>query len=206
MPQIALQYTNKMTPEQAALLRESFVATYGGSNGLGTKARKLPLVLTEGGTAKELSISPVDMQLLESRQFEREDICQAMGVPPVLIGDNNKTSSWGTGIEQITIGFVKFTVKPHLRRWQEELNRKIYRKAGPFAEYDLDELVSGDSKAQAAAFRSALGGPGTGDGYMSVNEVRNKKNMPPIEGGEKPFKADPKHPGNPKPTTEKDEE
>lgn len=184
MPQIALTYASKMSPDQQKMLRESFVATYGGTGG-----RKLPLVLTEGGTVSELSISPVDMQLLESRRFEREDICQALGVPPVLIGDNDKTSSWGTGIEQITLGFVKYTVKPHLCRWEEELNRKLFRNAGPFIEFDLDALLRGDSKAQAEAFRSALGGPGTGDGYMTINEIRKIKNLPPAENGDQLFKA-----------------
>lgn len=193
MPQIALSYPNKMNPEQSKNLRDSFVATYGS----GTGARKLPLVLAEGGTVHELSISPVDMQLLESRRFEREDICQALGVPPVLIGDNDKTSSWGTGIEQITLGFVKYTVKPHLCRWEEEINRKIFRNAGPFVEFDLDALLRGDSKAQAEAFRAALGGPGTGDGFQTVNEIRRIKNLPPVEGGDALFKA------NTTPTTAK---
>jgi len=188
MPQISLTYPNKLNAEQAKLLRESFVAAYGGgSNGAGS--RKLPLVMAEGGKAEALSISPIDMQLLESRRFEREDICQALGVPPVLIGDNTKSTSWGTGIEQITLGFVKYTVKPHLVRWQEEMNRKLFRKAGPFVEFDLDGLLRGDTKAQDESFRAGLGGPGTGDGYLTVNEIRKIKNMPPIEGGDVLFKA-----------------
>jgi hypothetical protein len=129
--------------------------------------------------------------LLASRRFEREDMCQACGVPPVLIGENEKTSSWGTGVEQITLGFVKFTVSPHLVRWGQELNRKLFRRAGMFVEFDLDALLRGDSKAQAEAFRAALGGPGTGDGWMSVNEVRRLKNLPPLPGddNDKPFRA-----------------
>mgnify|MGYP000148993215 CR=1 FL=1 len=184
MPQIALTYPDKMNPEQAAQLRASFVATY-----TGVGARKLPLVLTQGGDVKELSISPVDMQLIESRRFEKEDICQALEVPPVLIGDNDKTSSWGSGIEQITLGFVKFTVKPKLTRWQEEINRKFFRNAGQFVEFQLDGLLAGDSKAQSEFFKSALGGPGTGDGYMTVNEVRRIKNLPRLDGGDELYKA-----------------
>lgn len=182
MPQIALTYPNKLSSEQAQLLRDSFVSTYGDNSG--RAARKLPLVLSEGATVKELSISPVDMQLLEARRFEREDICQAFGVPPVLIGDTEKASSWGTGIEQITLGFVLFTLKPHLARWEEELNRKLFKRAGQFVEFELDGLLRGDSKAQADAFRVALGGPGTGDGFMTVNEVRRLKNLPPMAGAE----------------------
>ena len=57
-------------------------------------------MLTEGGKVTELSISPVDMQLIESRRYEKEDICQALGVPPIIIGDSDKASSWGTGIDR----------------------------------------------------------------------------------------------------------
>lgn len=176
MPQIAITYPEKakMIEGQQELLRKAFISTYG----TGTGSRKLPLILTGGATVSEMSISPVDMQLLESRRFEREDICQAFGVPPVLIGENEKTSSWGSGIEQITLGFVKYTIKPHLTRWEEELNRKLFRNAGPFLEFDLDELLRGDSAAQAEADRAALGGPGTGDGYKTVEEVRRSRNLP----------------------------
>lgn len=184
MPQISLEFASKMSPAQAAELRQSFVATY-----TGVGARKLPLVLTEGGKANALSISPVDMQLIESRRFEKEDICQAIGVPPVLIGDNDKTSSWGTGIEQITLGFVKYKVKPSICRWEEELNRKLFRNAGKFLEFEFNGLMRGDSKAQSEVFKAALGGPGSGDGHMTVAEVRKIQNLPFIEGTDVLFKA-----------------
>lgn len=184
MPQIALTYPNKLNQDQAELLRRSFTATY-----TGTTSRKVPLILTEGGAVSELSISPVDMQLIESRRFEKEDICQAFGVPPVLIGENEKVSSWGTGVEQITLGFVRFTLAPMLRRWEEELNRKLFRRAGQFVAFNFDALLRGDSKAKAEAYRAGLGGPGSGDGYMTVNEVRKLENLPPVDGGDEPFRA-----------------
>lgn len=186
MPQIALTYPHKLAPDQAALLRQSFVATY-----TGTGSRKLPLILTEGGTANQLTMSPIDMDLLASRHFEKETICQAAGVPPVMIGDNEKTSSWGTGVEQISLGFVRYSLKPRLRRWSEEMNRKLFRRAGMFLEFDLAELIKGDSKAQADSDRAALGGPGSGDAWLSVNEVRRSRNLAPIPGAEfdKPFRA-----------------
>lgn len=189
MPQIALQYPNKFDPKQSQQLRDSFVATYGGQGG-----RKLPLVLTEGGTVKELSISPVDLELIAMRGYEKADICEALGVPPILIGSSEKVSSWGSGIEQITLGFVKFTVKPMLKRWEEEINRKLFRVSGQFVEFELDGLLRGDSKAQSDAFRAALGGPGTGSGYRTQNEVRKLLNLPADldPNSDKLFRADPK--------------
>lgn len=177
MPQIALSYPHKLSIDQAELLRKSFVATY-----TGTGARKIPLILTEGGTATTLSISPADLELMAARGFEKSEVCEAFGVPPILIGDSTKTSSWGTGIEQITIGFVRFTLAPMLCRWEEELNRKLFRRAGQFVEFSLDALLRGDSKAKSDAYRAALGGPGSGDAYMTVDDIRKLENLPAMGG------------------------
>lgn len=177
MPQVVLKYPQKLTPAAAELLRQSFVATY-----TGTGARKLPLILTEGADAAALNISPADMELMAARGFEKLDICEAFGVPPIIIGNSDKTSAWGTGIEQITIGFVRFTLAPMLCRWEEELNRKLFRRAGMFVNFSLDALMRGDSKARADAYRAALGGPGTGDGYLTVDDVRKFENMPALGG------------------------
>lgn len=182
MPQIAIKFPKAMTAAQADFFRTSFASTYNGNEG-----RKLPLVLTEGSEAQELSMHPADAQLLESRQFERHEICQAFGVPPILIGDSEKVSSWGTGIEQITIGFVRYTVKPMLKRWEEELNRKLYRKAPNFLRFELSELMRGDSTAQAAYFRAAIGGASSGSGWMTINEVRATQNLAPVPGGDVTF-------------------
>ena len=185
MPQIALSSPAAIKRDQAKNLRDAFVATYTGG-----QARKLPLVLEGGMDVKVLSIKPVDMELMAQRGFEKDDICEAIGVPAVLIGRNEKTTSWGTGVEQITLGFVRYRLKPLLCRWEEELNRKLFRRAGTFVEFNLDALMRGDSKAQADYYRAAIGGPGTGDGWMAVDEVRKLQNMAPLGGDSStPFRA-----------------
>jgi hypothetical protein len=50
-------------------------------------AHRLPLVLTEGTEAKEISINAKDAQLLEARKFQVVDIARAFGVPPHMIGE-----------------------------------------------------------------------------------------------------------------------
>lgn len=187
MPKITLEYPARMNKEQARDARDSFVATY--MEGGGT--RRLPLILTEGGKANPLSISAVDMELMAARRMDKGEICEALGVPPIIIGDSERTSSWGTGVEQVTLGWVRFSVQPMLARWEEELNRKLFSRAGQFVEFSLEALLRGDSKAQADAYRAALGGPGTGDGWMSVNEVRRILNRPALDAAEakEPFRA-----------------
>lgn len=186
MPRVALEYPNNLNPHDAAALRDSFAAIYGQAEG-----GRLPLVLANGGKAHELSISPVDMELLASRRLDKQTICEVMGVPPIIIGDSEKSSSWGTGVEQILLAWVKFDLAPMLSGWEEELNRKLFRRAGRFVEFNLGALLRGDSKAQSDSFRAALGGPGTGDGWMSVNEVRRLLNLPKLDGDgyDQPFRA-----------------
>ena len=186
MPRIALEYPATLNPAQAQQVRDAFVSIYGAGAGA-----KLPLVLANGGKAHELSISPVDLELLASRRLDKQTICEVMGVPPIIIGDSEKTSSWGTGVEQVMLGWVRFDLAPMLAGCEEELNRKLFRKAGRFVEFSLGGLLRGDSKAQSDSFRAALGGPGTGDGWMTVNEVRGLLNLPRLTDAEadKPFKA-----------------
>ncbi len=178
-PSIVLNSASKMSPEQVTQLQTAFASKYAGIE----NAHRLPLVLTEGITAKELSLSAEDSQLLEARKFQVIDIARAFGVPPHMIGETSASTSWGSGIEAMSRGFVTYTLQPHLVRIEQELNRKLFpRDAGRFVEFDRDALLEGDSAAQAAYYRAALGGPGTGMGWMSVDEVRKHKNMAPRGG------------------------
>jgi len=78
---------------------------------------------------------------------------------------------------------VMHTLRLHLKRLEQELNRKLFpRDTGKFVRFDLGDLIEGDSKAQAEYNRAALGGPGTGMGWMTVDEVRKSKGLPPLKG------------------------
>jgi HK97 family phage portal protein len=176
---IVIQSPGKMGQEQITNLQAMYAAKYSGLQ----NAHRLPLVLTEGNTAKEVSINASDAQLLESRRFQVADIARAFGVPPHMIGETSSSTSWGTGLEQMAIGFVRYTLQPHLARMQQELNRKLYpRSTRRFIEFNRDAALQGDSVAEANAFKAALGGPGAGPGYMTVDEIRKLKNLPPLGG------------------------
>lgn len=171
-----------MTPKQQDDFRAAWVAKYG--SGVGVS--KVPLILTEGLDVSELSMTSVDAQLLESRQFQVIDIARAFGLPPHMIAETSASTSWGSGIEQMSMGFIKWALRPHLQRWQQEMNRKLFGRNTFFIEFNVDGHLEGDSKAQAEYFARALGGPGA-QGWMTQNEVRRLKNLPPIAGGDKLF-------------------
>lgn len=177
-PSIVLNAPGKMSPDQIGNLQRAFAEKYAGVD----NAHRLPLVLTEGLKAEPLSITAEDSQLLDARKFQVIDIARAFGVPPHMIGETSASTSWGSGIESMSRGFVTYTLQPHLIPIEQELNRKLFRTSGRFIEANRDALMEGDSKAQAEYFRAALGGPGTGQGWMTVDDVRKLKNLAPVGG------------------------
>lgn len=178
-PSVILQFPEMMSPEQIELLQAQFVKKYSGIE----NARKIPLILTEGGSAHELSISAEDSQLLEARKFQVVDIARAFGVPPHMIGETSASTSWGSGIEAMTRGFFTYTLQQRLIRIEQELNRKLFpRNPGRRIEYDREAILEGDTKSQASYYRAALGGPGTGQAWMTVDEIRQRKNLSPLGG------------------------
>lgn len=178
-PQIAIKAPGQMGPDQQEALREAFVAKYAGNGPSG-----VPLVLTEGLEIQELSMTAADAQLLESRKWQVVDIARAFGVPPFMIGEMEKTTSWGSGIEQMYIGFVRGTLRSHIKRIQPELNRKLWpTRQKTLVEFDTFELTAGDAVSQADYFSKALGGT-QNPAWMTQNQVRQRLNMPPMDGGD----------------------
>lgn len=178
---VALKYPASLKPDQIDQLRANWLKSYGGSEN-----SHLPLVLTNGGDATALSLSAVDQQLLESRRFHVEDIARAFGVPPHMIGHTEKTTSWGSGVEQMGIGFVKYTLQPHLTRIEQELNHKLFGTTRLFVEFVVEGLLRGDSKSRGDYYRQAVGGS-QGPGWMTRNEIRKLENLPQIDSGDELF-------------------
>lgn len=195
---IVLETDGKMDEEAIRKLQLVFAEKYSGVE----NAHKRPLVLTEKMKARTLSVSAQDAQLLDARKYQVHDICRAFGVPPHMVGETSASTSWGSGLESMGRGFVTYTLNPPLRRFEQELNHKLFRTPRFYVEFDRSALWQGDSKARADADKAALGGPGAGPGYKSVDEIRREHNLPPLGGRYKepywpPDKA--AGAGNPKP-------
>lgn len=169
----------KLSTEQRDMIRETW------KNYRSKYSSGLPPLLSGGLEIAPLTLNAEDAQLLESRQYSVEQIARVFGVPPHMIGKTDSSTSWGSGIEQMSIGFVRYTLRRHLDAIQQEINRKIWpRSLRVFGEFNADALLDGDSKAQAEYFSRALGGPGT-QGWMTIDEVRKLKNLPPVPGGDR---------------------
>ncbi len=144
-----------------------------------------PLLLEGGLTPHQVSFSPEDAQMLESRSFSVEEICRFFEVPPHMIGHTEKSTSWGTGLEEQTLRFQKFTLRRRLKRIEQAIMKQLLtpadRAAGIVVEFNLEGLLRADSKGRSEFYRTM-----TQIGAMTINEVRGLENLPPVAGGEVP--------------------
>lgn len=177
-PDFAIEVPGNLTADQQDMLRRTWSERH-----QGVYKSNLPALMTGGAKIHELTMNAEDAQLLTTRGFQVEDIARIFGVPPHMIGHTDKTTSWGSGIEQMSIGFVKFTLQRHLVPLEQELNAKVFRTARNFCEFQTAGLERGDIKSRNESYRIALGRAGE-PGWLSVNEVRAFENLPPVDGGD----------------------
>lgn len=178
---IAMEFPGTVNDDQMKRILDIYAR-----NRSGLEKQRLPLVSTGGATIKRLDFDAEKSQLVDARNFQVEDICRFYGVPPHMVGHTSKSTSWGSGIEEQTLGFVKFTLRDILKGLEQEVNRKLLRSARFYCKFNLDALLRADSKGRSEFYKAAVGGTQS-PGFMTVNEVRALENLPPLEGGETLF-------------------
>ena len=139
-------------------------------------------VLDAETSFQQLTIPPDQLQFLESREWEASELARIYGIPPHLIGDESKSTSWGTGIEQQNIGFVAYTVAGWTSRIEQRVSREIVNTRGQYSSFDLTELMKGSTSERFAAYASGIQW-----GWITRNEVRAKEDMEPLKGLDKPL-------------------
>ena len=129
-----------------------------------------------------VTIPPDQLQFLESRAWQTREVARIFGIPPHLVGDVEKSTSWGTGIEQQNVGFVAYTLKGWTKRIEQRFTREIINVRKQYCEFDLSELMRGAMSERYAAYAQGIQW-----GWITRNEVRIQENMPPIDGLDEPL-------------------
>jgi HK97 family phage portal protein len=169
----ALSHPGVLGTEAIDRLKASLEERYAGTS----NAHKW-MVLEEGMTAERFSQTSVESQHIENRDHQIEEIARAFGVPrPLLMMDD---TSWGSGIEQLGIFFVQYTLQPWFTAWEQAITRTLLGTADKkthFAKYNERALMRGTLKDQADFFSKALGAGGHSP-WMSQNEIRGLSELP----------------------------
>jgi HK97 family phage portal protein len=164
-------FDGKPSPEE-----QSFQDKYTGAHNTGKV-----LVIGDGSKFTSTTIPPDDAQFLETVKDAGRFVWMVYGIPPHLMGDTEKSTSWGTGIEQQVIGLQKFTLRPSLEMTQQAFERVLLgvRERGMFIEFDIDGLLAGDAKTreEVLALRRQ-------NGIIKTDEWRSLVNLNPLGGEE----------------------
>jgi HK97 family phage portal protein len=167
-PSSVLETDANLEDDQVTRVQRNWIASHGG--------KRLPAVLSGGFKWKPITITPEESQFLETRGFQVAEIARMFGVPPHMVGDVERSTSWGTGIEQQNIGFVTHTLLPWLTRIEQAFTR--ITPNGQHMKFNVNALLRGDLKSRYEAYQIGLD-----SGFQNPDEVRGLEEMPPIPGG-----------------------
>lgn len=177
-PSGLLVHEGKLTQEQRDQARTNILDPLTGPSSTARSA-----ILEKGWTWSTMTggLPPEDLQLLETRGFHVEEICRWFRVPPFMVGHTEKSTSWGTGLEQQMIGFLTFSLRPYLSRIEQAVKKQLVppgEQSTIYAEFNLEGLMRADSAGRAALYASAAQ-----NGWMDRDEIRDKENLPRRGGG-----------------------
>lgn len=162
----------RLKPEQRKEIRDNYLAGMQESGGIA--------VLEGNMHFENMSNNAKDASLIDSRQYNVNDIARYFNISPVLLG-NLEHTQYGS-IEQASTDFVSSTLSPWIIMIEEELNRKLLLQSAQSKYYiDINEevLIKTD-RASYASYISTL----LDKGVISINEARQMLRYNKIEGGD----------------------
>jgi len=144
------------------------------------------IMVAEGGAKyKPLTIPLNDAQFLETRKFQKLELCGMFHVPPHKIAIHDQNSNHNN-LEQENSGYVDSCLMHWIVRWEQNISLQLLtreeRMQGYFAEFLVDGLLRGDSQARGEFYNKMFQ-----VGALSPNKILAKENMNPIDGGDQHF-------------------
>lgn len=135
-------------------------------------------VVGKGLSYEPILISPKDAMWIEAQSFTVLEVARLFGTPSSLmlaaIEGNSQTYS---NVEQEWLAFTRFTLTAYLRKIEEALTDLTPH--GQTVRFNIDALLRSDTRSRYQAHAIALEA-----GFLTVNEVRDLEQRPPIDGGD----------------------
>jgi len=169
---VSLDGDSDMEPDDAAALNADLARNVGGwENASSIRFLNHRVKFTPW------TMSSVDMQFLESRQFQIEEIARWFGVPPHLLMQTDKQTSWGTGVAESNRGMGRTVLAPWASRIEQRLSRLLWGEK--FVEFDFSGLERPSPEIEIGLLAQKIDA-----GMITINEARSTLNLPPVSGGD----------------------
>lgn len=169
-PSGVLETDNNLDLDAAKVVQETWRENHG-------RRRRLPAVLSGGFKWKPITISPEESQFLQTRSFQTAEIARWFRVPPHLISDVEKTTSWGTGIEEQNLAFLTYTLGPWLTRIELALSALLPRPQ--YVKFNAEALLRARTLERYQAHAIAIE-----HGWENADGVREDEDEPPLPDGQ----------------------
>jgi HK97 family phage portal protein len=161
----------EMTNEQINELKEKFIRDYGTVNNAG-----VPLVKRKGMGYEAIDSGAHDnraQQLTENRKFQEREIAKILRVPVELLNGDGKD------IESLYILFLDNAIRPLAFSFEQAVNKFLLNpleRRSVYFEFSYNSLVRTDLRTRIEMYTKQFG-----SGIISLNEIRQKENMPVID-------------------------
>lgn len=137
-------------------------------------------VLEEGLKFNTINQKPSDLELLDSRKYSTECICQILNIPFTYL--NSSASSYNTSSEE-SLRFVKNCLNPYINILEEMYNKYLLsakeQKQGLFFKFDRSSILKANAKEELEYLKSAKL-----SGIITINEARQELGKKPIDGAD----------------------
>lgn len=160
-----------MSEEQFNRLKSQIEAQYSGARNAGR-----PMLLEGGLDWRQMGLSPIDMQIIETKYSSARDVALALGVPPQLIGipgDNTYAN-----YQEARLAFWEDTVMPLVDLIAADWNAWLAEPMGVELRPDMEKVPAIVDKRQTL-WQMADASPD-----LTINERRAMKGYEPIDGGD----------------------
>lgn len=172
-PSGVLSFENPLKPETRERLRDAWESKFG-SGGPGGIA-----IVDGGAKFQSMTMTSVDAQYIETRRLQIEEIARVFRVQPIMLMQADKAATFASA-EQMFRMHAVHTLGPWNVRFEQAADRDVLGNLdGLRVDLDDSELMRGDLDAQADYYTKALGSGGH-PAWMTVNEVRGKRGLNPV--------------------------
>ncbi|WP_234373992.1 phage portal protein [Streptomyces scabiei] len=174
-PAGALTHPENLSPEARRRMADDWENIHRGID----RAHRVA-ILEEGVTWQAVGLPNDANQFLETRKLQVTDMARWLRLPPHKIGDLDRATF--SNIEEQQLDYVSSALSAWLTRWEQSVYTQLLlpeERGIYFAEHLVDALLRGNTAARYAAY--AIGRQW---GWLSANDVREKENLNPVDGGD----------------------
>jgi HK97 family phage portal protein len=187
-PSGVIESADGINEDVARSVAQRIQAAHGGASN-----SHMPLILDNGLTWKTITLTADQSQFLMTQEHTQSEVATWFGVPPHLLQDVDKSTSWGAGIEDQMIQYVTFTIRPWAQRIEEAWDAEILPHNN-YARFDFEELLRGNTMTRVQYYMGMRS-----IGAMNQDEIRASEDLPPIPDGKGQDYAAPMNAPTPQP-------